>query len=300
MLNGLPDRIVDAHHHLWDLNAVHYPWLMEKGVRRFFGDPAPIQKNYLADDLRADIGPLPVVKSVHIQVGVSPEDAVKETMWLEQHGVSTGCPNAIIAFVDLSADDVEAQLDRHSAATRLRGVRQIVGRSAEEDAKTGTGSLLGNPAFIDGLRLLAARGLSFDLQLVPGQMLAAAEVLRQIPNLKVALCHAGSLSQFDETGRAVWKDGITALAALPNILCKVSGLGMFDNDWTARSAQWQFESVVDHFEPRRIAFGSNFPVDKLYSSYGSLWERFDALTANFSAGERDAMFAANAEAFYRI
>jgi predicted TIM-barrel fold metal-dependent hydrolase len=294
------ERMVDAHHHLWDLNAVHYPWLMEKGVVRFFGDPAPIQKDYLARDLRDDISALPVVKSVHIQVGVAPEDAVKETLWLEQHGEAHGLPNAIVAFADLSADDVEAQLNAHSAASRLRGVRQIVGRSAKEDAETGTGSLLTNPAFVDGLHLLAERGLSFDLQLVPGQTLAAAKVLAQIPKLKVALCHAGSLSQFDEEGRALWEEGISALSALPDILCKVSGFGMFDNNWTAQSAQRQFDVVAKHFGPARIAFGSNFPVDKLYSDYASIWARFAELTAGFSATDRQAMFAANAEAFYRI
>jgi predicted TIM-barrel fold metal-dependent hydrolase len=293
-------RIVDAHHHLWDLNAVHYPWLMERGVRRFFGDPTPIQKDYLASDLRADIGALPVVKSVHIQVGVAPEDSLKETLWLEAHGGTQGLPHGIIAFIDLTADDVEAQLDAHLAASRLRGVRQIVGRSAEEDAKTGTGGLLANPAFEHGLKALAARGLSFDLQLVPSQMAAAAELLRRIPDLKVALCHGGSLSDFSTDGRARWATGIAALATLPNSLCKVSGLGMFDNHWTADSARPQFDTLLDHFGPQRMAFGSNFPVDKLYGDYAAIWERFDALTSALSSPERVALFAGNAEVFYRI
>jgi predicted TIM-barrel fold metal-dependent hydrolase len=294
------DYIVDAHHHLWDLNAVHYPWLMEKGVRRFFGDPAPIQKDYLASDFRADIGALPVVKSVHIQVGVAPADSVKETMWLEEHAKANGVPHAIIAFVDLTADDVEAQLDAHAAASRLRGVRQIVGRSAEEDVRTGTASLITNSAFARGLRALAARGLSFDLQLVPPQMEAAADLLAGIPDLKLALCHGGSLSDFSADGRALWAAGIAALAALPNILCKVSGFGMFDNHWTDESVKPQFETLLDHFGPARMAFGSNFPVDKLYSDYASVWARFDALSAGLSSDERTAMFAENAESFYRI
>jgi predicted TIM-barrel fold metal-dependent hydrolase len=296
----IPTRIVDAHHHLWDLNAVHYPWLMERGVRRFFGDPAPIQKDYLARDLRADIATLPIVKSVHIQVGAAPEDNVKETLWLETHGGTHGLPNGIIAFVDLTADDVEAQIDAHAVATRLRGVRQIVGRSAEEDAKTGTGGLLANPAFARGLKALAVRGLSFDLQLVPSQMAAAAELLRGVPDLHVALCHAGSLSDFSADGRALWAKGIAALATLPNILCKLSGFGMFDNHWTTESTRPQFDTLLDHFGPTRMAFGSNFPVDKLYGDYAAIWARFDALTAGLSKPERAAMFADNAEAFFRI
>jgi predicted TIM-barrel fold metal-dependent hydrolase len=298
----VPDlqRIIDAHHHLWNLNACHYPWLMEKGVGRFFGDPAPIQKNYLPSDFKADIGALPVAKSVHIQVGVAPEDSVKETLWQEAQGETAGLPNAIVAFVDLTADNVEAQLDAHSAAHRLRGVRQIVGRSAEEDALTGGGSLLANPAFERGLRTISKRGLSFDLQLVPGQMLTAAELLRMVPDLNVALCHGGSLSDFSAEGRALWSKGIAALAELPHILCKVSGFGMFDNHWTADSARAQFDTLLRHFGPSRMAFGSNFPVDKLYSDYTAVWARFDKLTAALSPDERAALFADNAERFYRI
>ena len=67
-------RIVDAHHHLWDLDAVRYPWLMARGVRRFFGDPTPIQKNYLVSDLRADADDYVIDASVHVQVGVAPGD----------------------------------------------------------------------------------------------------------------------------------------------------------------------------------------------------------------------------------
>jgi predicted TIM-barrel fold metal-dependent hydrolase len=293
-------RIVDAHHHLWDLNACHYPWLMEKGVRRFFGNPAPIQKDYVAGDFRADIGALPVVKSVHIQVGVAPKDSVEETLWLERHAAAHGFPHAIIAFVDLTANDVEAQLDAHAAATRLRGVRQIVGRSAKEDALTGTGSLLADPAFERGLRVVAARGLSFDLQLVPSQMTAAAELFGRIAELQVALCHGGSLSDFSAEGHALWESGIAALAKLPNFLCKVSGFGMFDNHWTAQSARPQFDVLLNHFSRARMAFGSNFPVDKLYGDYAAVWSRFAALTAQLSSDERAALFADNAERFYRI
>ena len=298
MLNDL--AIVDAHHHLWDLNACHYPWLMEKGVRRFFGDPAPIQKDYLAADFRADIGSLPISKSVHIQVGVAPEDSVRETLWLESHAEAHGLPSAIIGFADLTAPDLDAQLDAHAQASRFRGVRQIIGRSAEENAANGSGLLLSNPAFEEGLRQLAARGLSFDLQLVPTQMAAAAELFARVPELPVALCHAGSLSRFDDQGFALWEDGIRALSALPNMICKISGLGMFDNHWTAASARRQFDWIAAHFGPKRMAFGSNFPVDKLYGDYAAIWQRFDQLSQGFSAKERAGLFGGTAERFYRI
>ncbi|MEO0700317.1 MAG: amidohydrolase family protein, partial [Pseudomonadota bacterium] len=188
---AVPTRIVDAHHHLWDLSHCHYPWLMERGVRRFFGDPAPIQRDYMVEDLRADFAGLPVTKSVHIQVGTALEDSLNETRWLQSCADATGLPSAIVAFADLTAPDVTQVLDQHAASPAFRGVRQIVGRSAEEDEKTGTNTLLGNPAFKTGLGELARRGLSFDLQLTPPLMRQAAKVLGSVDGLSVALCHGG-------------------------------------------------------------------------------------------------------------
>ncbi len=296
-----PTRIVDAHHHLWRLGgAIGYPWLEARGERRFFGDPAPIQRDYLVPDLRADAAGLPLIASVHIQVGVAPGDELAESAWAAAQQAATGLPSAAIAFCDLTAPDCAAQLDAQLAVGMVRGIRQIVGRSAREDAATGSGALLTDPRFRAGLAAVAARGLSFDLQLVPGQMAAAAALLAELPGLPVALCHAGSLQDFSAAGRAEWRAGIAALAALPQLICKFSGLGMFAPDWTAATARDQFGVVLDAFGPDRLAFGSNFPVEKLASSYASVWARYGELAARLTAAERDALFAGTAARFYRI
>lgn len=296
-----PNCIVDAHHHLWDLNASQrYPWLMEKGVARFFGDPALIQCDYLVDDFRKDIGDLPVMTSVHIQVGVAPGDEVEETRWLQNQHRERGLPSAIVAYCDLTAADLEQRLDSHQAADALRSIRHIVGRSAEEDRKTGSDALLENPAFLSGLRCLARRDLAFDLQLIPEQMERAAALLSQVPELRVALCHAGSLSDFSFEGRALWKRGIRQLSELPNLVCKLSGFGMFDKNWSAQSVRDQFDIVLAAFGPERMAFGSNFPVDKLAMSYAEVWQRYFELSKGLDAKEQAQMFNETAARFYRI
>lgn len=298
---SLPGRIVDAHHHLWDLAAAHrYPWLMERGKRRFFGDPAPIQRDYLVADFRADIGALPVTASVHIQVSVAPGDELRENEWLESVAEAHGLPSAIVAFADLTRPDIGAFLDRLMEASRLRGVRQIIGRSEAEDARTGSARLLEDPAFLVGLKALAARGLAFDLQLIPSQMADAARLLRKVPDLRVALCHGGSLSDFSPQGRARWAQGIALLAELPGTICKVSGFGMFDPAWTADSVREPFARLTDAFGPQRMAFGSNYPVEKLARDYRAVWHSFADLTADWGAEDRTAIFAGTAESFYRL
>ena len=293
-------RIVDAHHHLWNLRACQYPWLMARGVRRFFGDPAPIQKNYLVDDLREDPANYELAGSVHVQVGAAPGDEVVETQWLQTVGDEQGLPSAIVAYCDLAADDVERRLDQQVQYPRLRGIRQIVGRSEEEDAKTGSDSLLDDPRWREGLCLLRDRDLSFDLQLIPRQTFRAAELFADVAGLRVALCHCGSPWDQSDSGIADWRAGLTALAVNPKVFCKISGLGMFDHDWTVESIRRLVESCIEIFGVDRCMFGSNFPVDKLHASYDDVWGAFGEITSALSEADRQKLFCGNAAEFYRL
>lgn len=292
--------IVDAHHHLWDLSACHYPWLMARGVKRFFGDPTPIQRDYLVADLRADADPWRIEASVHIQVGVAPGDEVRETAWLQSTGDAHGLPDAIVAYCDLEQPRAAETLDAHAAHARLRGIRQIVGRSDEEDAQTGSGDLLTNPAWRANLALLGEHGLSFDLQLTPRQMTAAAEALSEAGDTRVALCHCGSPWDQSPAGLRHWRHGLELLASLPQVACKISGLGMFDHGWSVDSIRPVVETCIEVFGAERAMLGSNFPVDKLHADYATIWNAFDTITAPLSATEREQLFGATARRFYRI
>lgn len=167
MSNSGKRRIVNAHHHLWDLGACDYPWLMARGVVRFFGDPSPIQKNYLVEDLRDDAGDYELDASVHVQVGVAEGADLEETGWLQELGDKHGLPSAIVAFCELDKTDAADQIAAQLAYSRVRGMRQVIGRSDAEDAVTGSGQLVDSPIWRENLELLGELGLSFDLQLTP-------------------------------------------------------------------------------------------------------------------------------------
>ncbi|MEP4051300.1 MAG: amidohydrolase family protein [Litorimonas sp.] len=293
-------RIIDAHHHLWNLDDIKHTWLAERGVTRFFGDPAPIQKNYFVPDFKADHGNLPIVGSVHVQCGVALEHNVKETEFVQAQSDSYGMANAIVAFCDLTQDSAQAELDQHQTYKNLRGVRQIVGRDAAEDAKNGTNALLENIAFKDGLKTLIKRNLSFDLQLTPPLLPAAAKLFKSVEDVPVAICHAGSPQDFSKIGMRDWEASLKDFSEHGNMICKISGLGMFDQNWTVDSFRERVLRTIDVFGPSRIAFGSNFPVDKLYASYVKTFEAFIILTQDFSKSEQDDMFFNTAKNFYRI
>ncbi|MBT8100760.1 MAG: amidohydrolase family protein [Gammaproteobacteria bacterium] len=292
--------MVDAHHHLWDLEAVSYPWLMARGIKRFFGDPTPIQKNYLVADLLRDAERFVLDGSVHIQVGAAAGDELRETAWLEQAADSDGLPSAIVAFCELDKPDAVAQIEAQQAYPRVRGVRQIVGRSDAEDAETGSGALLDQPLWALHLASLGKYDLSFDLQLTPGQMLRSAEVIATAPDTKVALCHCGSPWDQSPAGLDAWREGLRALASLPNVYCKVSGLGMFDHSWSVTSIRPIVESCIELFGPRRTMLGSNFPVDKLHASYFDVWNAFEQICAGLSDADQARLFGGTARDFYRL
>jgi len=267
---------IDAHHHLWDLDVVHYPWLMAKGEVRFFGDPAPIQRNYLLPELRREATPHGIAGSVHIQVGA--EDGLAEATWVDAVAqANPEWPLVQVAFCDLTSAHRDRQLDALQALPSLRGIRQIVGRAPGEDAATGTNALLADPKFASGLHALAARGLRFDLQLIPELLPQTTALLAEIPDLPVVLCHAGSPHDRTPTGLAAWGKDLQALAALSQVHCKLSGLGMFEHDWTEASLAPLVERVLDAFGPQRVMWGSNFPVDSLTSDYARLFTTLQRL-----------------------
>ncbi len=287
---------IDAHHHLWDLEAVRYPWLMARGVERFFGDPTPIQRNYLLDEFRSDAEAKGVRASVHIQVGA--EDSLAEARWIQKIADAyPDWPMVQVVFCDLTAPDLHAQLDAFTQLSTVRGVRQIIGRAPGEDTQSGTNTLLDEPRFLAGLQEVGRRGLSFDLQLIPELYENTALVLAQARETQVAVCHAGSPHDRSADALNRWAENLHALSDLPHVSCKLSGLGMFDHSWSAQSIRPIINTCLDQFGMHRVMFGSNFPVDSLYSDYGTLMDAYFSLIPDHA---KTAVFCETAKQFYRF
>jgi len=297
-------RIIDAHHHLWDLAANYYPWLSDKVGPRMYGDYAGIRRNYLTDDFRNDIGGLPVVRSVHVQAEHDASDPVRETRWLQDvAGLpdSGGYPHAIVAYADLSAphSEVAAILDAHCAFPNVRGIRQMV----HQVLIPGMGhhvDYLADERWQRNLGELAKRSLLFELQILPAQAGTAARVVGLHPDLQFVLAHAGQPRNRSDAGIESWKSALQRLALLPNVAIKLSGFGMFEPDWSVASLRPLVCHAIDCFGADRVMFGSNFPVDRLMRDYAGIWRAYDEITAGHDDLQRDAMFYGNASRLYRI
>jgi predicted TIM-barrel fold metal-dependent hydrolase len=295
--------IVDPHHHLWDLDNNRYPWLQQEPPPELVcGDIRPIRHSYLVDHMKADIGALPVVKTVHLQCDWDPSDPCGETRWLDQQAERSGLPTGIVAFAALQEENVEQILDGHIAAsTRVRGIRQILNWHADSVLTFGAPkSLMTTAAWRRGFAALTRRDLSFDLQIYPHQMVEAADLAGDFPSARIVMNHGGMPVDRTPEGMSQWKDGLRLLASCDNVTMKISGLGMVDHNWTTDSVRPIVLELIDAFGTQRCMFASNFPVDRLYSSYAAIWHAFLDVTAGFGHAEKRALFCANAERVYRL
>lgn len=295
-------RIVDAHHHLWNLDENRYPWLTDRITTRVCGEYSAIRKNYLLEDFFRDAAEVNLVKSVHVQAEHDHSDPVRETRWLQaiaDRPDSRGFPHGIVAYADLSSPGAAEVLERHCECANVRGIRQML-HEAMVDPERPAPSLFENAAWRRNFPLLETFGLSFDLQVYHQQMEDARALVLEHPKIQFVLTHTGQPAQRDEEGIAGWRRGMRRLAELPNICVKISGAGMFDREWTVESLRPFVLGTIEIFSPGRCIFASNFPVDGMMSGYTRLWAAYADLTAGFTANERERMFAGNAERVYRI
>jgi predicted TIM-barrel fold metal-dependent hydrolase len=289
--------LIDAHHHLWDLDAVHYPWLAAKGEKRFFGQPDPIRKNYLLEDFAAD-HQQQISQSIHIQVGAL--NSLEETELIHRLSESTRSgdrrfPSAAVVAIDMRQASIEQQLEPHLTYAITRGVRDIIGKSPEENKSL---AIFHPNVWLNNWQYLASRSLSFDLQLTAEQYQVVLKTLKQVPELKVAICHFASPWDQSESGFNYWQQYMKAFAKLPNCYMKLSGFSMFKHAFDSASFKRYAHAAIEIFGPQRCMFGSNFPVDKLYISYADLVIQWQEIISAYPINEAKYLASKTASNFY--
>lgn len=300
-------QVVDPHVHFWDLETHHYPWLANPGTS-FVGDARALKHDFLPADLLREADDIDVLKVVHVEANHDPADPVEETRWLQSIADAGGervggkaLPDAIVAAADLSDARAEATLAAHAAFSRTRGIRQILNVHANPLYDYVGRHYMRDATWRRHFGLLERYGLSFDLQLYPSQMEEAAVLARAHPNVQLIVNHAGMFVDRDSVaGYRAWRDGLRQLAACPNVAVKISGLAMFDHAWSVESLRPYVLETIDAFGVERAMFASNFPVDRLFSTYADLWHAYASIVSGASEREQAALFRGNAERIYRI
>jgi predicted TIM-barrel fold metal-dependent hydrolase len=283
---------IDTHFHLHDMKhaQLRYGWLEPEAVHGFLPDTDPLKsQHYFIKDYIAEIRFANVPKAVHVQAAVNTPDPVGETEWLQAFADQTGYPQGIIAECHLARPDAASVLDRHLQFANVRGIRNF-----------GEGRYLIDPAWRRGFAELAPRRL---VSCIDTRVELADDILdlaRAFPETQLCIDHCGIPMGRDAESFRRWRAAMEVMAKSPNVTMKISGLGMGDPLWTVESIRPYVLGSIEAFGTGRVVFGTNWPVDRMFSSYPDVINAYAEIISGFSRAEQTTMFSGNAERLFRI
>lgn len=291
--------MIDSHHHIWRQSDL--PWLQGPDQPRIFGPYCAIKRDYLIDEYREDVASSGITRSVYVQANWSQEQAVDEAAWVQSVADNSGWPHGIVAYADFTVDDVRPQLDELSTFRLVRGIRQqLHWHENPLYCFAGTPDMAADPQVIKNIDTLKDYGWSFDLQVFAGQCQSALTLVDACPQVNFVLQHAGMLEDTSEDGWLQWQDYLRQLAVRGNVYAKLSGLGTFVHRVDAELINRIVAATVEIFGSRRCMFGSNFPIEKLWTGYEELVVALKNATTDLSFEDNDNIFSRTAERVYKL
>ena len=290
--------ITDCHHHLWAPNT--HSWLPAVKETGHPAGPFKSVQDYLLPEYLADIEPYTITKSVYLQChfdGYPPD----ETKWVQAMADSNpkGFPHGIVSFCDFSAPDTAQILSAHLKYPNLRGIRQLIDYHPINICHASHDKYLTDPNWLEGYSLLSTHNLTYDMHVLPHQYTRAYDVIKANPTVPVVVDHCGVMFERDEATMKLWRDGMAMFASLPNCSMKLSGLKMVRIE-SDKEFKTIIQELIALFGVNRCMFASNFPVDKVNTTFKQLMESTNFAIADYTLEEKRAIMANNANKFYRL
>jgi L-fuconolactonase len=279
-----PSPILDSHVHLWDPQRFRMPWLDDIHALR-----QPFGLEVFAEHARG----LNVREIVYVQVDTTPAYGFLEARWAARQDPRVA---GIVAWAPMDDGGIATTYleSLKELGPRIKGVRRLFQSEPDPD-------VLVAPELLRGLRLLPDYDLSFDICIRHQQLPRTLDMVRACPETQFILDHLGKpdvrAGLLDP-----WREHVAALAELPNVVCKVSGLVTEAHHarWTATDLEPYVAHVLQVFGEDRVLFGGDWPVVTLAAEYGKWVSTLDQLTSNLSAGARHKLWADNARRVYRL
>jgi L-fuconolactonase len=283
---GAALSVIDAHHHVWDLSVRDQEWISGEAM-------APIRRNFTVEDLAPQARARGVSASVLVQTVTVAAETPEFLAIADRSDLVAG----VVGWTDLTRPDAAESL---AALRELPGGRHLVGIRHQVQGENDPRWLL-RPDVRRGLTAVAEAGLVYDLVVLPHQLPACVQAAAGLPQLTFVLDHLGKPPIAAGTLEP-WAAQLRALAALPNTVCKLSGMvteAAWDS-WTVRDLAPYADTVLDAFGPGRVMFGSDWPVCTLAAGYAEVVDAARKLTAALGDAERDQVFAHTAARVYGL
>jgi len=273
---------IDAHHHVWRLDRGDYGWLTPK--------LAAIYRDFSLDDLRPLLDGIEIEATVLVQAAPT---VVETEFLLEVAQASDGLVRGVVGWVDLTAPEAAATLERLAQDSLLKSIRPMLQDIAD-------------PAWIlrrdvdAQLGVIERLGLRFDALVKPPQLPALAQMVERHPHLPVVIDHGGKPAIVDRDWEP-WASEIAELADHPLVACKLSGLVTeAEAGWSPYALGAYVDHLLECFGPGRLLWGSDWPVVNLAGGYHRWARASDQLLARLPEADRNAIFGDNARKFYGL
>jgi L-fuconolactonase len=291
-------KVIDSHFHIWRQKDL--PWLTGPMIPRIFGPYEAIRRDYSIEEFLADQKDSGVEKAVYVQTNWAPNRFEEEVAWVQKTADETGWPHAIVGFADMMADDVRPQLDRIKRYPLLRGVRmQLHWHERPEFRFAPSADQVVDSRIRKNIGHLREYGLSFDLQLFPGQMQDGARLVEEHPETNFIVTHAGMLVNLSTETTGEWKAGLRHFSGKPNFYAKLSGLGTFAHRNDPDIIAYVVDEMVGIFGSAHLMFGSNFPIEKLWTNHALLMGAYRSAVGLHGPQATADIFWKTAQSVYR-
>jgi L-fuconolactonase len=276
--------VVDAHQHLWNLERVEYPWLT--------AEYGPIFRTFEESELEPQLAAAGVDRTVIVQSA----DSAADTDFMFEVADRWARIAGIVGWVPLGRpEDAATELDRRCGDPRFVGVRHLIHTEPDPDW------LLREPV-LEGLGLLAQRGLTFDVVAVlPRHLEHVTTLAERYPSLRFVIDHLAK-PPIMQQGWQPWSELLERAAAHPNVFAKLSGLNTAADPqtWTAADLQPYVDRALELFGPSRLMYGGDWPVAILAGDYAKVWSETTSVLSQLDQADRDLILGGTATDFYRL
>ena len=296
-------KYIDAHMHLWDLQAGTYPWLSDPEVEELpFAKIKNLAVDYLLSDYHRDTAKIELAGLVHVEAAWDPTNPVGESKWLTKTLTELKTPYSIVAAGNLLKADFPDLLAAHrQASDRVVGVRQILNYHIDPKYTfTDNPEIVFDKTWRKNFAHLGDQAMIFDLQIFPNQAKDVAALAAEFAQTKMVINHFIMPLKWDRDAIADWKVELAKLAKHENIAVKLSGLYMYHRNWQSDAMNTLIDTALELFTPERVMWGSNFPVDRQFVSLEKLVSDFETSRARHDLATREAVMWKTANSWYRL
>lgn len=273
---------IDAHQHFWKFDPIRDSWITDE------------MKLLRADFLPGDLRPLLDENNIDGCVLVQSDQTIEGNLFMIELANENPFIKAVVAWIDLQADDLEEQLVSFKRWPVVKGFRHIL--QSEENR-----AFMLTPSFLNGIKQLSKFNFTYDILIFSDQLQYMPEFVKRFPEQRFVLDHIAKPNIKSGDIRQ-WREHLQALSQFENLYCKLSGM-VTEADWR----NWKFrdfvpylDAVVETFGIDRLMYGSDWPVCLLAAGYQEQFSLLNTYLSRFSKDEKDAILGKNANRFYNL